>query len=76
MNNIIFTGFMGCGKSTIARNLSLKLDKIYLDSDELIKNKFNLDIKDIFEKFGENFFREEEKNCMIFLKIVKIALYL
>ena len=71
MSNVIITGFMGSGKSTISRNLALNLNKVFLDSDELIKNKFNLEIKEIFDKFGENFFRKEESLLYDFFKNCK-----
>ncbi|CAM4005166.1 shikimate kinase [Campylobacter hepaticus] len=64
--NIIFIGFMGCGKSTLARALAEDLDLVFLDSDVLIEQKFNQKINTIFEKKGEQFFREEEQKMANF----------
>lgn len=63
MNNekrIILTGFMGVGKSTIARHLSylLKCDK--LDLDIVIEETEKRSIADIINKDGEARFREIE----------------
>ena len=60
MNKIIFIGFMSSGKTSIARILSLKKNIIHIDTDLLIENKFNLKIGEIFDKYGESFFREQE----------------
>ncbi|WP_232364887.1 shikimate kinase [Campylobacter aviculae] len=66
MDNIIFIGFMGSGKSTIARNLAIRSDRIFLDSDLLIEAKFNQNITEIFKNKGEEFFREQEQKLADF----------
>ncbi|KAA6226406.1 MULTISPECIES: shikimate kinase [unclassified Campylobacter] len=71
--NIFFVGFMGCGKSTIAREFALNENLIFLDSDQLISLQFNLSIKEIFEKFGETFFRKEEEKMARFFGDIKGA---
>lgn len=65
-DNIIFIGFMGCGKSTMARKLAIELDRIFLDSDLLIEAKFNQSINEIFENKGEYFFRKQEQKLADF----------
>ncbi len=67
-NNIILTGFMGSGKSTIGRRLAKELDTYFLDTDVLIETFENMKISDIFEKFGEEKFREMEKRCFEWIK--------
>ncbi len=67
-NNIILTGFMGSGKSTIGRRLAKELDTYFLDTDILIETFENMKISDIFEKFGEEKFREMEKRCFEWIK--------
>ncbi|MFT9493831.1 shikimate kinase [Anaerosolibacter sp.] len=52
-NNIVLTGFMGTGKSTIGKDLAKKLEMEYVDTDAFIENRVNMTIKDIFEKYGE-----------------------
>lgn len=59
--NLLFIGFMGCGKSSVARDLALDLKRVFFDSDDLIELKFKLSIKEIFQKYGEDFFRKEER---------------
>ncbi|WP_139470687.1 shikimate kinase [Campylobacter armoricus] len=66
-DNLLFVGFMGCGKTTIARSYAKKNDKIFLDTDALIKEKFNLEINEIFKLYGEKVFRNEEKKLISFL---------
>jgi 3-phosphoshikimate 1-carboxyvinyltransferase len=60
-NRIILTGFMGAGKSSIAKLLAqkLKLPLIDLDLEILNITKAN-SINEIFEKLGENEFRNLE----------------
>lgn len=66
-NNIVFVGFMGVGKSTIAREISVRLNRLYLDSDLIIENKFNMKVNEIFDKYGEDFFRREENHLSTLL---------
>lgn len=57
MNNIVLIGFMGSGKSTTAKLLSIKLDLPFIDSDIYIENEERSNIKDIFKYKGEEYFR-------------------
>ena len=67
--NIVLLGMMGSGKSSIGYLLSKSLNLKFVDIDKKIENFTNLNIYDIFEKKGENFFREiEEKITLKFLK--------
>ena len=67
--NIVLLGMMGSGKSSIGYLLSKSLNLKFVDIDKKIENDTNLKIYDIFEKKGENFFREiEEKITLKFLK--------
>ena len=60
MKNIFLIGFMGCGKSTIARTLSKKLAIEQVEMDELIVKEQGMAITEIFEKYGEEHFRDIE----------------
>ena len=60
MNKIILIGFMSTGKTSVARALSIKKNIIHIDTDLVIEKKFNLKIDEIFYKYGEPFFREQE----------------
>lgn len=68
LGNIILTGFMGSGKSTVGRMLAKELNSYFLDTDLLIENFENKTIKEIFEKEGEDAFREMEKRCFEWIK--------
>ena len=67
--NIVLLGMMGSGKSTIGRLLSKSLNLKFIDVDKIIEKDTGLRIYDIFEKKGENFFREIEEK--ITLKLLK-----
>jgi len=58
--NIVLTGFMGTGKSTIARLLAAALGREFIDTDVLIIARHG-EIADIFLQQGEATFREIEK---------------
>lgn len=60
MNNIILIGFMGCGKTTVGKNIAQRLDIPFVDMDQEIQEKSNMTIKEIFEKHGEAYFRDLE----------------
>lgn len=62
MKNIVLTGFMGCGKSTIGRKLSKILKLNFLDSDSFIAQKYSMSIDEIFSTHGEASFREMERD--------------
>ena len=67
--NIILTGFMGSGKSTIGRKLAQNLDNSYfLDTDSLIEHFENREISEIFADDGEEYFRECEKKVFNWIK--------
>ena len=67
--NIVLLGMMGSGKSTIGFLLSKKINCSFLDVDKFIEKETNLKIHDIFEKKGENYFRDIEEK--ITLKLIK-----
>lgn len=67
-SKILLIGFMGCGKSSLAPLLAKELDLMPLDSDHLIKAKVGKSINYMFEHFGEEFFRNEEKKVGMFLR--------
>lgn len=55
---------MGTGKSHISNILSTKLNFKLFDLDKEISNKLELSIPEIFEKYGEIFFRKAEKETL------------
>ena len=56
---------MGSGKSTIGRLLAQKLNLRFFDIDFLIENKTDMKIEEIFEKKGEDAFRNLEKKITL-----------
>ena len=75
--NLVLTGMMGVGKSSVGEDLSRKLNTGFKDIDKIIETKLSLSITDIFEKKGEKFFREiEEKETLIHLKDENIVIAL
>jgi shikimate kinase len=58
---IFLIGFMGCGKSYVGRNLAPLMGYDYIDIDKFIEEKEGLSVKEIFEKKGEDYFREQER---------------
>jgi shikimate kinase len=62
--NIVLIGFMGAGKSTVGKLLSKKLGRKFLDTDEIIEKKMSLAISQIFEKYGEAYFRDIESQVV------------
>ena len=61
---IYLTGFMGAGKTTIGGRLAEKLNVSVLDTDQLIVQKLNSTIKEIFEQYGETYFRQAENDIL------------
>ena len=58
--NIILSGFMGSGKTTLSVLLASKLNMKYIDVDEYIQRKSGMSVQQIFELYGEKRFREIE----------------
>lgn len=61
---IILIGLMGAGKTTIGKELSNKLNLRFIDMDDEIEKQSKMSIVDIFEKYGENRFREIESKLL------------
>ncbi len=62
--NIVLTGFMGCGKSRISDKLAKILGYKRLDVDALIEEEQGTSISSIFETKGEEYFRDLETKMM------------
>lgn len=63
MKNIVFVGMPSCGKTTMAKLLSEKLNREYFDTDKLIKEREG-NIPEIFDKKGEKYFRDLETRVL------------
>lgn len=60
MKNIVLTGMLGSGKTTIGKMLAKELSMCFADTDELIETHEGKKIKDIFKESGEEYFRNTE----------------
>ncbi len=60
MKGIVLCGFMGCGKTTVARSLSNKYNLRHIDTDKYIEENEALTISQMFELHGESYFRDKE----------------
>ncbi len=63
-DKIIFTGFMGSGKSWIGREVSKKLESMFFSTDDIISTKEGTNINEIFSKYGEPYFRKNEQEAL------------
>lgn len=64
MVNIVLTGFMGTGKTTIGKRLAVELKLKFVDTDKLIEEEAKLRVSEIFSLYGEGRFRDIEKNII------------
>jgi len=64
MKNIVLVGFMGTGKTAVAKALAEKLNKTYVSIDYLIEEREGRKISDIFRDEGEAYFRSLEKEVV------------
>src|SRR5689334_6315950 len=59
--SIALIGMMGAGKSTVGRRLAKRLRLPFVDADEEIEKAAGLAIAEIFERYGEPYFRAGER---------------
>ena len=64
MGNLILIGMPGCGKSTIGQALAQRLGRPFADADAEIEQQTGLSIAQIFSRFGEERFRQEETKAL------------
>jgi shikimate kinase len=61
---VVLVGLMGVGKSTVGRKLAAQLHRDFVDADEAIVEAAQLSIPEIFEQFGEPYFRDGERRVI------------
>ncbi len=64
IQRIYLTGFMAAGKSSVGRALANELNLPFLDLDKYLEEKENRRITQIFQKNGEAYFREKERQYL------------
>lgn len=62
--NIILTGYRGSGKTTIGKALAKRLQREFIDTDDLIEAKEGMKVKSLFDKRGWQYFRQVEKKVI------------
>lgn len=55
---------MGTGKTTVGKEVAQRLSKKFYDFDQIIEERMKISIKEIFEKYGEIFFRDIESKIV------------
>jgi shikimate kinase len=63
-DHVFFVGFLGAGKSTLARNLGRMFHRAYLDTDRLVERLECKSVNDIFAQDGEQAFRLGEERAL------------
>ena len=61
---IVLVGMMGVGKSTVGRKLAGVLGRNFVDADDEIAEAANMSIPEIFDQFGEDYFRDGERRVI------------
>lgn len=64
MNNIFIIGLPGCGKTSISKMLAKKINLGVYDLDEIIEERENKNITEIFNIYGEEYFRNIETKVL------------
>lgn len=62
---IYLLGYMGCGKTSLASELSKQLKCACLDTDDMIESEEGIPITTIFKERGETYFRAMEKKILL-----------
>ena len=73
-DHIFFVGFLGAGKSTLARNLGRLYHRTYVDTDRMAERMMCKSVRECFEQDGESAFREVETSVLKRLKLEKSLL--
>ena len=52
MRNVVLCGFMGCGKTTVGRQLAALSGRRFVDMDEYIEQQAGMAVSEIFRQYG------------------------
>ena len=64
MKNLVLVGFMGSGKTSAGKLAAQRLGMKFLDMDDMIEQRHNQKISQIFQMKGEAFFRQQERSLV------------
>jgi len=62
--NIVLSGMPSSGKTSVGKLLAEKLEREFFDTDALICEMEGMEIPEIFERFGETYFRDAESRAV------------
>jgi len=65
MKKVILIGYMGSGKSVVAKKLAQQIGISVVELDEIIEEKCKMSIEEIFSTKGELFFRKQEHQLFL-----------
>lgn len=77
MNNIVLFGLKNCGKSTLGEKIAKRLKYDFIDLDKLLEERFlkkfkkNLSCKEIYQFYGDEFFKKIEEETFLSLNVEK-----
>ena len=75
--NIALTGMMGCGKSTVAKEIkSILADYTWIEMDAYLEKKECKSINEIFSTYGEDYFRKIESQYIESLAVASSYSYI
>ena len=62
--SVVLCGFMGCGKTAIGQLAAKQLGMAFVDADQYIEERAGMKVSEIFQRYGEEGFREREHQAM------------
>lgn len=73
-DHIFFVGFLGAGKSTVARNLGRLFNRRHLNTDRMVVHREHASVAELFATVGEGRFRTYERVALEQLALEKSCL--
>ena len=61
---IVLVGMMGVGKSSVGKRLAAAIGCPFVDADEAIEESAQMEISEIFQTYGESYFRDGERRVI------------
>lgn len=61
MRWLVLTGYMGAGKTSVGRRVAARLERPFVDADDVVQEQAGMTIAEIFPKKGELWFRRTEE---------------
>lgn len=63
--SVILIGLMGSGKTTVGRRLAKKIGCVFIDTDDVVREVAGATVREIFDRGGEDLFREYESVALM-----------